>query len=631
MFQLHDICEQSCDEGIRQVLGSLPKGLGETYGRALSRVVERGKADFAERVYRLVVGVQRPLTLAELREVLYIEPCQPAFRNDRLVNNISKLVSWCGNLVTVDEEDESVQFAHHTVKQYLCAQGGYSGTAFLTMSLAEASHAVGEVCVTYLSFSDFERQLARQPRRPGAQSHVAVTPTQLAEASVTGNLKPGVSATISAMRRLLGPPAQQHHDKQQEERDQLSEKKLDVLTLLVSAPGSGGGGRPASELERSHALHQQYAFLAYAEAFWLHHTTDFTPRASLTWKLWVKLVGREEHAGYPSLAISRSTDSNSAAAAAALADNADNNASVGGTKHDPLVDCILRLNHRALVLHLLQTDAHPTAFDPRKVALLRGAAGAGWHEIVGMLLSAAGFTAVQKGGAFVLAIKGGHAAVAERLLDAGVDIDCEYGGFGRRTALQAAAEAGHAELVRLLLRKGALVDARQPGTTRINAGTALQLAAARGDVDMVEMLLAAGADVDAPPAPHGGRTALQAAAEGGHLTVLQLLLGADADVNAAPAYQGSKTVMQSAVAGGNLAVIEWLLVSGAGFAQSPAAQDLFMEPLLAAVHAGDLEMVRLLLDAAADPERQFTASVGVRLAEAARKRDHMGVKAVLHE
>jgi hypothetical protein len=384
----------------------------------------------------------------------------------------------------------------------------------------------------------------------------------------------------------------------------LPEKKLDFVTLLASAPGGGGTGRFPSEAERSHALHEQYAFLAYAKAFWLHHTTDFTPTASSTWRLWVKLVAREEQAGYSTLATLRGADSSGAAAAAALADNADDDATVDRSKLDQLVDCILRLKHRALLLHLLQTDSHPTAFDPRKVALLRGAAAAGQHLIIGTLLSAAGFTADQKGGAFVRAVKGGHAAVAERLLDAGVDIDCEYGGFGGRTALQAAADAGHAELVRLLLRKGALVDARQPGTSGIHGDTALQLAAARGDADMVEMLLAAGADVNAPPGHAGRRTALQAAAEGGHLTVVQLLLAADADV--------SMNVMQAAVARGNLAVIEWLLVSCAGSAQPLAAHDWLMEPLLAAVHAEDLAMVRRLLDAGADLEQQSTAVDGAR-------------------
>jgi ankyrin repeat protein len=61
----------------------------------------------------------------------------------------------------------------------------------------------------------------------------------------------------------------------------------------------------------------------------------------------------------------------------------------------------------------------------------------------------------------------------------------------------------------------------------VNAGpsysgrTALQAAAEGGHVDVVLMLLQAKADVNAAPAPERGRTALQAAAEGGYTIVFK--------------------------------------------------------------------------------------------------------------
>ena len=74
----------------------------------------------------------------------------------------------------------------------------------------------------------------------------------------------------------------------------------------------------------------------------------------------------------------------------------------------------------------------------------------------------------------------------QRLLDAKADVNAAAAaGYSGRTALQAAAEGGHLEVVQRLL------DAK--------------------------------ADVNAAAAGNGGRTALQAAAEGGHLEITALL------------------------------------------------------------------------------------------------------------
>ena len=53
--------------------------------------------------------------------------------------------------------------------------------------------------------------------------------------------------------------------------------------------------------------------------------------------------------------------------------------------------------------------------------------------------------------------------------------------------------------------------------------TALQAAAEGGHLDVVERLLVAKADVNAPAADDSGRTALQAAAGGGHLDIVKVL------------------------------------------------------------------------------------------------------------
>lgn len=69
VFQIQDICEQSCDEDIRRVITMLPKGLRETYERILlphqsARQGQRG----ANRSFAGRQTVRRPLSLGELHE-----------------------------------------------------------------------------------------------------------------------------------------------------------------------------------------------------------------------------------------------------------------------------------------------------------------------------------------------------------------------------------------------------------------------------------------------------------------------------------------------------------------------------------------------------------------------------------
>jgi hypothetical protein len=43
-------------------------------------------------------------------------------QRDRLVNNADCIIPWCASLVTSDEEDLVVQFAHQSVKQFLLSE-----------------------------------------------------------------------------------------------------------------------------------------------------------------------------------------------------------------------------------------------------------------------------------------------------------------------------------------------------------------------------------------------------------------------------------------------------------------------------------------------------------------------------
>jgi len=115
---------------------------------------------------------------------------------------------------------------------------------------------------------------------------------------------------------------------------------------------------------------------------------------------------------------------------------------------------------------------------------------------------------------------------------------------------------GQVELVKLLLDKGADVNAMSEGV-----GTALMRAS---NVDVVRLLLDKGADVNAKwkcgyhPACLLGETALMRAAASGSVDKVKLLLDRGADINTKS--NDGETALLSATCSGRVEVIKILLV-----------------------------------------------------------------------
>ena len=80
----------------------------------------------------------------------------------------------------------------------------------------------------------------------------------------------------------------------------------------------------------------------------------------------------------------------------------------------------------------------------------------------------------------------------DALLKAGAKLNERSNNAMQNMPLHAASAGRHAEVVRILLERGAWVNARQHG-----GWTALHAAAQNGDTELAELLIAAGADVKA--------------------------------------------------------------------------------------------------------------------------------------
>ena len=234
------------------------------------------------------------------------------------------------------------------------------------------------------------------------------------------------------------------------------------------------------------------------------------------------------------------------------------------------------------------------------------------------------------------AARQGAADVVEMLLKKGAPVgaaDLYY----NRTAIMEAAAAGRAEVVLLLIDSGADVDVRPVEGT--SAPSPLYLAASGGHVKVVRLLLERGADAgyadedgktsllkaDSAPVARllleygadpnvsgiGGYTPLMKAVRGGDAVLTRVLLEHGADPAARDMY-GWVTLMGAAEKG-DVALAELLLDHGA---KADVADESGETPLTLAAMGGDMELARLLLDRGADAlKRNWAGKTAAEIAE----------------
>ncbi|KAJ7274220.1 ankyrin repeat-containing domain protein [Mycena rebaudengoi] len=283
-----------------------------------------------------------------------------------------------------------------------------------------------------------------------------------------------------------------------------------------------------------------------------------------------------------------------------------------GGKYGSALQAASASGHEAIVRLLIEQGANMNAQGELFDNALQAASASG-NEAVVRLLIQDGVDVNAQGGDFgtalqVASAKGhegisglfanalqaasysGHVEVARLLVERGADVNAQGGEDG--SALQAASTKGHQEIVRLLIELGADVNA-QGG----EYGSALQAASAEGHQEIVRLLIELGADINAQGGGYG--SALQAASEGGHEEIVRLLIELGANMNA----QGKlfDNALQAASAGGNQAVVRLLIQNGADV--NAQAGD-FGTALQAASASGREAVVQLLIEEGADVDTQ---------------------------
>lgn len=174
------------------------------------------------------------------------------------------------------------------------------------------------------------------------------------------------------------------------------------------------------------------------------------------------------------------------------------------------------------------------------------------------------------------------------LLDAGADINSPNG-----WALQTAAAEGHMEIVELLLKRRADVNALTTNDN-MSSGTALQAAVEAGNGDIVALLLEHGAD---PNLGGGSLTCpIIAAANNGEKEILDRLINAKADVNRLGGEYNSTPLTYAAMYLPQES-LRSILDAGADINFADNDGDT---PLILAARAPDAKSVQFLLDRGAD-------------------------------
>ncbi|KAJ7487011.1 ankyrin repeat-containing domain protein [Mycena latifolia] len=600
-LHIESLATKNTIKAVREALQHLPKDLQHTYDEAMERINHQTEEDRQLGMFALtwVANTKRPLSVAELREALAIEPESTFLDTDNLLD-MDIILSACAGLIIVDEAVSVVRLIHYTAQDYM--------DSIQSKQFPSAHITIVSTCLTYLSFPEFDiiryarRLLVAHPFLEYAQyclMHAKGEPELLLQDKLMAFLT-GASRFIRLWNDTVpwkGIPNDYYFP-----------------PLCISA---------ASDLEVTmrQLLTQGIAPEEMGAALCAASSNGHIHLVQLLIDAGAKMNSQYDLYGHPLTAASE--NGHDLVVQLLIEKGADVNAQ--GGHYGNALQAASAAGHKSVVEHLIQKGADSNVQGGYYENALQAASIHGHEAVVQLLIEKGGDLNAQGGyygNALQAASTAGHKSVVEHLIQKGADLNAQGGHYGNalqaasaagresvaqyliqkgadlnaqggyyENALEAASVHGHKSLVQLLIEKGADVN------TQGDYGNSLQAASVAGDESVVEHLLQKGADVNARGGDYGN--ALQAASAAGRKSVVQLLIEKAANINAQEGKYG--TALQAASAKGHNDIVQLLLANQANI-NAPGGK--YGTALQAASVKGHTPVVQLLLDNGANVNSQ---------------------------
>lgn len=596
-----------------------PEALEDAYRDALERIDSQLEShrSLARRALSWVMYTRRPLTTEELRHALATELGDSSFDHDNL-DDLGEIISVCAGLLTAEQESGIVRLVHYTTQDYFERK--------MPSWNPGAKREIAEICLTYLSFEHFQtgravdgealeqrfKQYSLLPYVAGAWPfHVEPVERSVLEL-VLGFLRyPKLiecadQAFYCADEYLLGLSIVPKFEKEMKGLHVAARYGLYHVTQRLLSDASENGKADVDSTDGSNETPliyaSQYGHEKIAELL-INHAADVNAEGDMSYTP-LQTASACGHEEVVKLLICKGADVKGDWLAFRGAAN------LGHWKiarllldHGIDVGVYSALEHASdelqveLVGHLLQSGVKVNVLGRGQrlwynavFAALNGASEE--EEVMSIFEAGADFdlTGPFDGGELRnplgLAARFYSAQLVQLMVDKGADINAES--LGSETALHAAVEGDREQTVQFLLENGADINAKSGGY-----GTALHRASQRGNTKVMKLLLLNGADVHAWDGRDGeheekrqqqqeqereaietiefldryGResfgTALFAASRNGHEEAVKLLLEHGADVNTWAGRRGKHTALYIASQNGHEQVVSLLLENGA--------------------------------------------------------------------
>lgn len=300
---------------------NIPRNLPDTFDRVLQRIESKGNAEVVRNVFKWTAAACYPLTLEQLSEVLNIKIKQSNSQESRHVNGINHLPTWCENLIQVEDGSETVHFSHHSIRSYLLGPTRKAVLDF-DLDLEYCEDFIGDICLTYLNFSDFQ--------------------TALTVKSSERLMNPG-HIPLGVVDQTLNTLGAKSHGRRIARLVQMPFGKPQRTVLSKSLPLGG------INISTESTTAKYFPFLQYAQDNWSRHTVRISP-SSKTWSLWQRMDVTASYAPWTNLEWQ--TPGIAPLDHYAEADDSTSTASMQKLAHDDFLTCFSL--HKAIAFsHLL--------------------------------------------------------------------------------------------------------------------------------------------------------------------------------------------------------------------------------------------------------------------------------------